>query len=152
MIARNVALNVYRSKRPEETIEIHPDLHQRSNPMRSTGLLISIFVSLWAAAPDVAAQDCPGNPDAIGTSRILSINPMKQRRIGTLQYPETLPLKDREIVLTFDDGPIPPHSERVLDALAAECVKATFFILGEQATESPDIVRRAYLEAAKTVQ
>ena len=71
---------------------------------------------------------------------------MKQRRIGTLQYPETLPLKDREIVLTFDDGPIPPHSERVLDALAAECVKATFFILGEQATESPDIVRRARKE------
>jgi len=112
--------------------------------MRRIGILVSIFISLSTA--EVAAQSCPGNPDAIGTSRILSINPVKQRRIGTVQYAETLPLKDGEIVLTFDDGPIPPHSERVLDALSAECVKATFFMLGEQATESPDIVRRTYLE------
>jgi peptidoglycan/xylan/chitin deacetylase (PgdA/CDA1 family) len=113
--------------------------------MRKISLLASALTLLsMAAVTDALAETCPGNPDALGTSRTLSINPMKQRRIGTVQYPETLPLKDGEIVLTFDDGPIPPYSERVLDALAAECVKATFFILGENAADSPDIVRRAF--------
>ena len=112
--------------------------------MRQLGFLASALTLLLMAATDVSAQNCPGNPEAIGTSRVLSINPMKQRRIGTVQYPETLPLNDGEIVLTFDDGPIPPYSERVLDTLASECVKATFFILGESAKDSPDIVRRAY--------
>ena len=115
--------------------------------MRKFVLLASAFALLsMASATDVLAQTCPGNPDALGTSRTLSINPMKQRRIGTVQYPETLPLNDGEIVLTFDDGPIPPNSEKVLDALAAECVKATFFILGENAKDLPDLVRRAYRE------
>jgi peptidoglycan-N-acetylglucosamine deacetylase len=115
--------------------------------MRKIALLASAFAMLsMASATDVLAETCLGNPDALGTSRTLSINPMKQRRIGTVQYPETLPLNDGEIVLTFDDGPIPPNSEKVLDALAAECVKATFFIVGENAKDSPDLVRRAYRE------
>ena len=44
---------------------------------------------------------------------------------------ETLPLVDKEVVLTFDDGPIPPYTTRILDILAAECVKATYFIVGD---------------------
>lgn len=95
-----------------------------------------------AGATDVAAQTCPGNPNAIGTSRVLPVNPVKLRRIGKLQYSETLPLADREIVLSFDDGPVIPSTERVLDVLASECVKATFFLLGQNAKDSPDIARR----------
>src|SRR5262245_34650606 len=91
-----------------------------------------------------ALADCPS--DALGTARTLTINPSEQLRIGTMQYPETLPLRDREVVLTFDDGPIPPYTERILDTLAAECVKATFFIVGQQAQRFPDRVRRAYQE------
>ena len=40
---------------------------------------------------------------------------------------ETLPLKDHEVVLTFDDGPLPRNSNQILEILAAQCVKATFF-------------------------
>jgi peptidoglycan/xylan/chitin deacetylase (PgdA/CDA1 family) len=61
-----------------------------------------------------------------------------------MQYHETLPLRDKEVVLTFDDGPLPPYSTRVLQALAAECVKATFFLVGRQARAYPDMVRRVY--------
>jgi len=59
-----------------------------------------------------------------------------------MQYRETLPLGPREVVLTFDDGPLPPYSSRVLDALAAECVKATYFLVGSMARAHPELVRR----------
>jgi peptidoglycan/xylan/chitin deacetylase (PgdA/CDA1 family) len=63
-----------------------------------------------------------------------------------MQYPQTLPLRDHEVVLSFDDGPSPVTTEKVLDALAVECVRANFFIVGEHAKERPDLVRRAYQE------
>ena len=75
------------------------------------------------------AGECAGNPDALGTSRVITLDPAEFQRIGTIQYKQTLPLEDHEVVLTFDDGPIPPNTDKVLDALAAECVKATFFIV-----------------------
>jgi peptidoglycan-N-acetylglucosamine deacetylase len=90
--------------------------------------------------------DCPGNPDALGTARTIAIDPAAHARLGTMQYAETLPLQDKEVVLTFDDGPLPPYSNRILDILAAECTKATFFIVGRQARAFPDLVRRAYGE------
>jgi peptidoglycan/xylan/chitin deacetylase (PgdA/CDA1 family) len=57
-----------------------------------------------------------------------------------------LPLNDHEVVLTFDDGPLAPHTAKILDALAAECVRATFFVVGEMAKEFPEIVQRAHRE------
>jgi peptidoglycan/xylan/chitin deacetylase (PgdA/CDA1 family) len=58
-----------------------------------------------------------------------------------MQYRQTLPLRDHEVVLTFDDGPLPPYSNRVLAALAHECVKATFFMVGRMAAAYPEMVR-----------
>ena len=111
------------------------------------------IVSLWAvplalcASVAVAsAGECPGNPDALGTSRTIVVDPREHIRIGTMDYAETLPLRDREVVLTFDDGPIPPYTGKVLDILTAECVKATYFIVGTMAREYPALVRRAYAE------
>jgi len=92
--------------------------------------------------PAHATANCPGNPNALGTSRTLVVDPMEHPRIGTMQYRETLPLKDHEVVLTFDDGPLPPHSTQVLQILASECVKATFFIIGRMAHQFPEGVRR----------
>ncbi len=90
------------------------------------------------------AGDCPGNPDALGTSRVLIISPDDFSRIGTIQYKQTLPLADHEVVLTFDDGPIPPYSNMILDTLDAQCVKATYFMVGEMAHAYPAIARRIY--------
>jgi peptidoglycan/xylan/chitin deacetylase (PgdA/CDA1 family) len=98
-------------------------------------------VALWSAGP-AAAADCPGNPDALGTARTIVVDPREYPRIGTMQYPETLPLQDHEVVLTFDDGPIPKYSNQVLAILAAQCVKATFFEIGRMAKEYPEGVRK----------
>src|ERR1044071_885863 len=103
----------------------------------AAALLSGVFTAAVIAAP-ASAVDCPGNPGALGTSRTLVVDPADHPRIGTMQYEETLPLRDHEVVLTFDDGPLPPHSTQVLDILASQCVKATFFIIGRMAKEHPD--------------
>ena len=63
-----------------------------------------------------------------------------------MQYGESLPLGDHEIVLTFDDGPLPPYTNRILETLASECVKATFFMVGRMVRGYPALVRRIYNE------
>ncbi len=93
-------------------------------------------------ATSAEAADCPGHPDAIGTSRTLVVDPREHPRIGTMQYPETLPLRDHEVVLTFDDGPLPRNSNQVLDILASQCVKATFFEIGRMAQAYPEGIRK----------
>jgi peptidoglycan/xylan/chitin deacetylase (PgdA/CDA1 family) len=93
-------------------------------------------------AQAASAADCPGHPDALGTSRTLVVDPKEHPRIGTMQYPETLPLEDHEVVLSFDDGPLPRNSNQILDILAAQCVKATFFEIGRMALAYPEGVRK----------
>ncbi len=104
------------------------------------------IVAIFSFSGAAMAGDCAGNPDALGTSRVISLDPTEYKRVGTIQYKQTLPLEDHEVVLTFDDGPLPPHTNQVLDALAAECVKATFFVVGEMATAHPAALQRAYSE------
>jgi peptidoglycan/xylan/chitin deacetylase (PgdA/CDA1 family) len=102
-----------------------------------------LLLGLLTTAPPAAfAAECPGHPGALGTSRTLVVDPHEHPRIGTMQYRETLPLKDHEVVLTFDDGPLPKNSNQVLQILADECIKATFFIIGEQAKANPEGVRK----------
>jgi peptidoglycan/xylan/chitin deacetylase (PgdA/CDA1 family) len=49
---------------------------------------------------------------------------------------------DRRVALTFDDGPDPMHTPRVLDILARERVHGAFFLIGERAAAAPDVARR----------
>jgi len=109
------------------------------------GLGLSLHLSVLGVTAANAAE-CPGNPYALGTSRVLTIDPEQFPRLGTVQYPETLPLEDKEVVLTFDDGPLPPYTNRVLEILAAECVKANYFLIGKMARGYPDLVKRIAAE------
>ncbi|MGA9331867.1 MAG: polysaccharide deacetylase family protein [Bradyrhizobium sp.] len=107
---------------------------------RQTAVAFGLLAGLAAHA--ASAADCPGHPNALGTSRTLVVDPREHPRIGTMQYRETLPLADHEVVLTFDDGPLPRNSNQILDILAAECVKATFFTIGNMARAYPEGVRK----------
>ena len=104
------------------------------------GLCLGVLTCITAQT--ASAAKCPGHPDALGTSRTLVVDPREHPRIGTMQYPETLPLEDHEVVLTFDDGPLPHNSNQVLDILASQCVKATFFTVGRMAQAYPEGVRK----------
>jgi peptidoglycan/xylan/chitin deacetylase (PgdA/CDA1 family) len=109
--------------------------------------IAALLAAIVAATPAFAAS-CPGNRHALGTSRVLAIKPQDYGRVGKMQYAQfpQLPLNEREVVLTFDDGPLPPYTETILKTLAAECVKATFFSVGRQARQFPETLRRAYNE------
>jgi peptidoglycan/xylan/chitin deacetylase (PgdA/CDA1 family) len=94
-----------------------------------------------APAAATQAASCPRS-DTLGTSRILTVDAKATPRVGLKSFPETLPLADHEVVLTFDDGPWPGTTPRVLAALARECVHATFFLIGRNASAHPELVRR----------
>ena len=112
--------------------------------MRLSAAIALGFALLGTAAAQ--ASGCPGNPGAMGTSRVLKIDPRDYPRIGTVQYQDTLPLNDKEVVLTFDDGPLPPYTNRVLETLAHECVKANYFVVGRMARGYPELLRRIAAE------
>jgi peptidoglycan/xylan/chitin deacetylase (PgdA/CDA1 family) len=108
-------------------------------------IAIALVASLDMARAS-STESCRGNNGALGVSRVIAVDPKEHTRIGTMQYQETLPLADHEVVITFDDGPIPKYTSRILDTLAAECVKATFLMVGEMAKAHPDEVRRVFAE------
>jgi peptidoglycan/xylan/chitin deacetylase (PgdA/CDA1 family) len=103
----------------------------------------ALAAALLALLPALAsAADCPGNPDALGTARVLTVDPEKTPAVGRKHFPVTLPLQPKEIVLTFDDGPWPGTTDAVLAALRHECVKASFFMLGRNATAHPALAKK----------
>jgi peptidoglycan/xylan/chitin deacetylase (PgdA/CDA1 family) len=105
---------------------------------------MSLFVLLaWITIAQAA--DCP-RKGTLGTSRILEVDAAATPRVGLRNFPETLPLREHEVVLTFDDGPWPPTTPRVLAALAEQCVQATFFLIGKPTFEHPDLARRIAAE------
>jgi peptidoglycan/xylan/chitin deacetylase (PgdA/CDA1 family) len=104
-------------------------------------LLKAALVASVAWTMAAHAADCP-RKGTLGTSRILAVDAATTPRVGLKSFPQTLPLHDHEVVLTFDDGPWPPTTPKVLAALAHECVHATFFLIGKPASEHPELVRR----------
>ncbi len=106
--------------------------------IHALGAALAILL-IWPAL--AGATDCP-RQGTLGTSRVLAVDAVSYPRVGLKSFPQTLPLRDHEVVLTFDDGPWPPTTPKVLKALAQECVRATFFLIGKPASEHPDLVRR----------
>jgi peptidoglycan/xylan/chitin deacetylase (PgdA/CDA1 family) len=96
-----------------------------------------------AAASPPAAKDIPtcDNPDGIGLSRVVEIDTTGGPAFGTEHFKQYDFLRDKEVVLTFDDGPWPENSPMVLKALKDNCIKATFFEIGEHASWRPDLSR-----------
>ena len=107
-----------------------------------------VVIVLTAAAVPLAAlaAPCPGNPDALGTERVLAVDADSTPRLGRKQFPSSLPLQRKELVLTFDDGPWPGTTPKILNALKHECVRATFFLLGRNVEAHPEIARRELAE------
>lgn len=92
-----------------------------------------------AAAP--AVRTCAANPDALGVSRTVQIDTTSGPGFGFEHYKEHDFLADKEVVLTFDDGPQVNTTNAILDALDFQCVKATFFSIGKMALGMPEIIR-----------
>ena len=93
--------------------------------------------TMGPAAPSAPKQVCPGNPDPLGVSRVVEIDTTGGPGFGFQHYKEYDFLQPKEVVLTFDDGPLPGRTTAVLAALEAQCTKATFFPVGKVAGGLP---------------
>ena len=82
------------------------------------------------------------NPDALGVSRVVEIDTTGGPGFGFEHFKQLDFLADKEVVLTFDDGPWPVNTPSVLKALADECTKAVFFPIGKHATYHPEILKQ----------
>jgi peptidoglycan/xylan/chitin deacetylase (PgdA/CDA1 family) len=99
------------------------------------------------AAPAIPACDKPGG---MGLARIVEIDTTGGPGFGFEHFKQYDFLRDKEVVLTFDDGPWPGNTPAVLKTLTDECLKATFFEIGKHATWHPEITKQV-IEAGMTV-
>lgn len=111
--------------------------------MRASAIFPLVYL-LWTSLA-LATEPAPAcaNPDALDVARTIEIGAPGGLHLGLKTYSQTLALADKEVVLTFDDGPLPGLTDRALDMLAHECVRATFFFVGRNAEAHPGIARRA---------
>ncbi len=89
--------------------------------------------------PSIAAAPC--GPDKLGVSRTVTIDAVGGPHFATAHKGNKPLLADGEVVLTFDDGPSRTNTRLVLAALAAQCTKATFFMVGQMAIADPAMVQ-----------
>jgi peptidoglycan/xylan/chitin deacetylase (PgdA/CDA1 family) len=94
-----------------------------------------------APAPSPTSIPQCNNPNALGLSRVVQIDTTGGPAFGTEHFKQYDFLRDKEVVLTFDDGPWPENTPAVLKALSDNCAKATFFEIGEHATWRPDLTK-----------
>src|SRR4051812_38354914 len=146
------------------------DSNFRENKMRiPAGLIVAGAVSLWASsaawsqalpvpkAPAPAPQAAPApapppapvstrppcnNPDALGIGRTVEIDTTGGPGFGFEHFKQLDFLRDKEVVLTFDDGPWPVNTPSVLKTLAEECTTGIFFSIGKHATYYPEILKQ----------
>ncbi len=101
-------------------------------------------LAAWiASASASAAVDCPEPDKALGVSRVLEIDTSGGPMFGSATKREKEPdfLAEGEVVLTFDDGPVPWVTKPILDTLVQFCTKATFFSVGDMALSYPDMTK-----------
>jgi peptidoglycan-N-acetylglucosamine deacetylase len=111
-----------------------------TRPLLSLVLALSFAASL---SPAIADETCPNPKKALGVSRIIEIDPSAGPLFGEFTKYEKEPrfLGPKEVVLTFDDGPMPKYTKPILEALDKFCTKATFFYVGRMAMAYPDMVK-----------
>jgi peptidoglycan/xylan/chitin deacetylase (PgdA/CDA1 family) len=131
-----------------------PALQLALPPVPATSPPPTMAVAAVGAAPSrvpIAAEPaCQGTADVLGVARVVEIDTAGGPGFGFEQFKAHDFLNTGEVVLTFDDGPWPGNTPAVLAALAAQCVKATFFPIGKHATWHPEILKQV-LEAGHTV-
>jgi peptidoglycan/xylan/chitin deacetylase (PgdA/CDA1 family) len=110
-------------------------------------LLAGLFVLcsvVCGTQPARAQPGCPDDPDKLGVARTVVIDAASGPGFGSrfgVRYSDRSILADGEVLLTFDDGPLHGHTKSILDTLASQCTKATFFMLGRMALADPAMVK-----------
>ena len=96
------------------------------------------------AQPLQPARAACNNPNALGVARTVEIDTTGGPGFGFEHFKELDFLKEKEVVLTFDDGPWPGNTPSVLKTLADECTTGIFFPIGKHATYEPELLKKVY--------
>jgi peptidoglycan/xylan/chitin deacetylase (PgdA/CDA1 family) len=114
-----------------------------------TALALALAITVTSAGTVAWAQNAPAaapakceNPNALGVARVVEIDTTGGPGFGFEHFKAYDFLRDKEVVLTFDDGPWPGNTPAVLKALADQCTKALFFPIGKHAGYRPDILKQ----------
>jgi peptidoglycan/xylan/chitin deacetylase (PgdA/CDA1 family) len=106
---------------------------------------VQVTASLTRPAPPpapVAQKPACANPDALGVARTVVIDTTGGPGFGFEHFKQLDFLRDKEVVLTFDDGPWPQNTPSVLKTLADECTTGVFFPIGKHSTYYPEILKQ----------
>jgi peptidoglycan/xylan/chitin deacetylase (PgdA/CDA1 family) len=109
---------------------------------KKTAATLTAAIAAWAGLSLAAAAEC--DPDkALGVSRVVEIDTSGGPMFGSMtkRDKEDDFLAPGEVVLTFDDGPVPWVTKPILDTLDEFCTKATFFSVGEMALSYPAMTK-----------
>jgi peptidoglycan/xylan/chitin deacetylase (PgdA/CDA1 family) len=123
--------------------DLQPDPKTASKTASKTDPLSDVTASI--PEPKTAAsavKPACSNPNALGIARAVEIDTTGGPGFGFEHFKQLDFLNDKEVVLTFDDGPWPVNTPAVLKALADECTTGIFFSIGKHATYHPEILRQ----------
>lgn len=106
---------------------------------RQLACLSLFLVALNGCSEEPVAPQFTTNctAEALGTDRVIALTPDSPPIFGQLA--------EREVVLTFDDGPHSPRTLDVMEVLSRECVQSVFFLRGDSATRHPELTRAILL-------
>jgi peptidoglycan/xylan/chitin deacetylase (PgdA/CDA1 family) len=140
---------------PAAPLHVAQTTPAQSAPAQNTAAQNTPAQKAAAATPNgagVPTNSIPAcdKPGGMGLSRIVEIDTTGGPGFGFEHFKQYDFLRDKEIVLTFDDGPWPANTPAVLKALTDNCLKATFFEIGEHATWHPEITKQV-IEAGMTL-
>ena len=94
------------------------------------------------APPPGPKVACNNAPDALGVARVVAIDTTGGPGFGFEHFKQLDFLRDKEVVLTFDDGPWLVNTPSVLKTLADQCTTGIFFPIGKHATYYPEILKQ----------
>src|SRR5262245_7245001 len=141
---------------PRSACKVRSGAHVRGKPegemqsIRAWGLALAVAAGAsWPVTAQEACVPTLAAGKALGVSRVVEIDTSSGPLFGA-PYKEASFLADGEVVLTFDDGPLRAYTMPVLDALAAHCARATFFLVGRMAVADPETVKE-YARRGHTV-
>jgi peptidoglycan/xylan/chitin deacetylase (PgdA/CDA1 family) len=143
--ARSTAPEVAGSIDPLTTQTTPAALPARANLLKTNAPETAAPTS---SARETAIPTCD-KPGAMGVARTVEIDTTGGPGFGE-PFKRYDFLRDKEVILTFDDGPALANTPPVIKALTDECLRATFFEVGEPAAWHPEITRLV-LDAGMTV-
>jgi peptidoglycan-N-acetylglucosamine deacetylase len=118
----------------------------------ATGVSLGFATSAAQTRAEAACNNVGSDPSKLGVTRVVEIDTSSGPMLGAMTKLPHEPsfLLPGEVVLTFDDGPMPWITRAILATLEQHCTRATFFSVGKMAVAYPNVLREV-MERGHTI-